>query len=105
MALAALGFAYNVPAIRNASLHTTGSLAFITQDAINKTLLDHDGRLPDFYWDGDTDLALGHALCLNDGRGVFTDATAARWPANWGDTRAFLEAATEVKNIWVPYGE
>ncbi len=24
---------------------------------------------------------------------------------DWGDTRAFLEAATEVKNIWVPYGE
>jgi len=24
---------------------------------------------------------------------------------DWGNTRAFLEAATEVKNIWVPYGE
>jgi aldehyde dehydrogenase (NAD+) len=24
---------------------------------------------------------------------------------DWSDTRAFLEAATEVKNIWVPYGE
>ena len=24
---------------------------------------------------------------------------------DWGDARAFLEAATEVKNIWVPYGE
>ena len=24
---------------------------------------------------------------------------------DWTDTRAFLEAATEVKNIWVPYGE
>ena len=24
---------------------------------------------------------------------------------DWADTRAFLEAATEVKNIWVPYGE
>jgi aldehyde dehydrogenase (NAD+) len=23
---------------------------------------------------------------------------------DWGDTKAFLEAATEVKNIWVPYG-
>lgn len=25
--------------------------------------------------------------------------------SDWRDTRAFLEAATEVKNIWVPYGE
>lgn len=24
---------------------------------------------------------------------------------DWSDTRTFLEAATEVKNIWVPYGE
>lgn len=42
IAKAALGFGSNIYALRNAAgsaIHTTGSLGFITQDAINKTLL------------------------------------------------------------------
>ena len=33
------------------------------------------------------------------------NARARDWPGEEGEGRAFLNAATEVKNIWVPYGE
>ncbi len=33
------------------------------------------------------------------------NGTARDWLGKQGEGRAFLEAATEVKNIWVPYGE
>ena len=33
------------------------------------------------------------------------NATARDWAGPAGEGRAFLDAATEVKTVWVPYGE
>ncbi|MGR3712684.1 MAG: aldehyde dehydrogenase family protein [Shimia sp.] len=54
-----------------------------------------------------TDLAadIEHAAAGNLKRTWVNNATARDWLSTEGEGHAFLQAATEVKNIWVPYGE
>ena len=46
-----------------------------------------------------------HASAANLKRTWVNNGQACDWHGPEGQGRAFLEAATEVKNIWVPYGE
>ena len=49
--------------------------------------------------------AIEQASAGNLKRTWVNNGTARDWYAQDGEGREFLEAATEVKNIWVPYGE
>ena len=46
-----------------------------------------------------------HDAAGNLKRTWVNNATARNWMGSQGEGRAFLEAATEVKTVWVPYGE
>ncbi|MGJ8615829.1 MAG: aldehyde dehydrogenase family protein [Sulfitobacter sp.] len=46
-----------------------------------------------------------HAAAGNLKRTWVNNGLARDWMGHAGEGRAFLEAATEIKNIWVPYGE
>ncbi len=52
----------------------------------------------------DVSATIEHASAGNLKRTWVNNGQARDW-AKTGDERAFLQAATEIKNIWVPYGE
>ncbi len=46
------------------------------------------------------------AASVSNLKATWTDAAARDWlPAAQNQGRAFLRRATQVKNIWAPYGE
>ena len=72
-----------------------------------KTLAEHDGV--DAIWcfaDGDS-AAAAKSLSAGNLKQVFTnEGRAINWfDGKQGEGRWFLEHATQVKNVWVPYGE
>jgi aldehyde dehydrogenase (NAD+) len=53
----------------------------------------------------DLSKTIEHGAAGNLKRTWVNHGLARDWMGQAGEGRAFLEAATEVKNIWVPYGE
>jgi aldehyde dehydrogenase (NAD+) len=71
--------------------------------ALVKTLAEHDG-VDAVWYVGDTDgAAQVEALSAGNLKATWTSAAAIDWAKTQG--RDFLRRATQVKNIWTPYGE
>jgi aldehyde dehydrogenase (NAD+) len=82
-----------------------GVVNIVTGDAnvLAKTLAEHDG-VDAVWYVGDTDGALQvEALSAGNLKATWTSAAAIDWAKAEG--REFLRRATQVKNIWTPYGE
>ena len=82
-----------------------GVVNIVTGEAnvLAKTLADHDG-VDALWYVGDTDGgAQVEALSAGNLKATWTSATATDWAKAEG--REFLRRATQVKNIWTPYGE
>jgi aldehyde dehydrogenase (NAD+) len=72
-------------------------------DALAKTLAEHDG-VDALWYVGDADgAARVEALSAGNLKATWTSAAAVDWTKAEG--REFLRRATQVKNIWTPYGE
>ncbi len=74
---------------------------------LGKTLADHDGVDAIWCFRSDEDAAMVKAASIGNLKQVWTNEGHAY---NWFDAahaegRWFLQHATQVKNIWVPYGE
>src|SRR6202167_808214 len=72
-------------------------------NALAKTLAEHDG-VDAVWYVGDTDgAAQVEALSAGNLKATWTSAAAIDWAKAEG--RDFLRRATQIKNIWTPYGE
>jgi aldehyde dehydrogenase (NAD+) len=76
------------------------------KDVLAKTLAEHDDVEGMWYWGGrDGVKAVEYASASNMKR-TWCHATSPDWFAvGEGEGREYLREATQVKNIWVPYGE
>jgi aldehyde dehydrogenase (NAD+) len=82
-----------------------GVVNIVTGEAnvLAKTLAEHDG-VDALWYVGDTaGAAQVEALSAGNLKATWTSATAPDWAKP--QDRAFLRRATQVKNIWTPYGE
>lgn len=76
------------------------------RDALAKTLAEHDGVDAVWYFGSDDGMRMVEAASTGNLKQTWTEAGAARdWSGRDGFGRQFLQRATQVKNIWVPYGE
>jgi len=72
-------------------------------NALAATLAEHDG-VDALWYVGDADgVAKVEALSAGNLKATWTASAALDWPRAEG--RGFLRRATQVKNIWTPYGE
>ncbi len=72
-------------------------------NALAKTLAEHDG-VDAVWYVGDTDgAAQVEALSAGNLKATWTSGAAVDWAK--AESREFLRRATQVKNIWTPYGE
>jgi aldehyde dehydrogenase (NAD+) len=72
-----------------------------------KTLAEHDGVDALWCFRDEASAAAAKALSIGNLKQVFTnEGRAIDWfDGKQAEGRWFLEHATQVKNIWVPYGE
>ncbi|HLX99726.1 MAG TPA: aldehyde dehydrogenase family protein, partial [Roseiarcus sp.] len=82
-----------------------GVVNIVTGDAnaLAKTLAEHDGVDALWYVGGKDGAAQVEALSAGNLKATWTKAAAIDWAKAEG--REFLRRATQVKNIWTPYGE
>lgn len=75
------------------------------RDGLAKTLAGHDGVAGLWYIGGRKGVAMVEAESAGNLKQTWTEADGARdWAGSAGQGRDFLLRATQVKNIWVPYG-
>jgi aldehyde dehydrogenase (NAD+) len=71
-----------------------------------KTLAEHDDIDALWCYGDDATVAAAKAMSTGNLKQVWTnEGRAIDWFSQQGEARWFLEHATQVKNIWVPYGE
>ena len=77
------------------------------REALAKTLAEHDDVAALWYFGSKTGSAMVEKASSGNLKTVWANQGVARdWSANAdGQGRDFLRRATQVKNIWVPYGE
>lgn len=76
------------------------------RDELVKTLADHDGVDGLWYFGSNAGIAMAEERSAGNLKQTWCENGAARdWTGPDGFGRQFLHRATQVKNIWVPYGE
>jgi aldehyde dehydrogenase (NAD+) len=76
------------------------------RDVLAKTLAEHDGVDALWYFGSDDGMRMVETASAGNLKQTWTEAGAARdWAGRDGFGRRFLQRATQVKNVWVPYGE
>jgi aldehyde dehydrogenase (NAD+) len=76
------------------------------RDVLAKTLAEHDGVDAIWYFGSGEGAKMVEAASVGNLKQVWTEQGTARdWTGSEGFGRVFLHKATQVKNIWVPYGE
>jgi aldehyde dehydrogenase (NAD+) len=82
-----------------------GVVNIVTGEAnvLAKTLAEHDGVDAVWYFGGADGAALVEALSAGNLKATWASGVAIDWAKAEG--REFLRRATQVKNIWTPYGE
>ncbi len=76
------------------------------RDAMAKTLAEHDDVAGIWYFGTkDGGRMIEEASAGNLKQSWVEDGAARDWLAKEGQGRGFLHRATQIKNIWVPYGE
>ncbi len=76
------------------------------RDSLTKTLAQHD-QLDGIWYHGSKDGSrmVEAASAANLKRTWVNDGRARDWLSSHGEGRSFLRHATQVKNIWLPYGD
>ena len=75
------------------------------RDELAKTLAAHDGVDAIWYFGDHSGCKMVETQSAGNLKQSWTEADDARdWAGRGGQGRLFLERATQVKNIWVPYG-
>ena len=76
------------------------------QEPLAKTLAEHDDVDGIWYFGAAEGIAMVEKASAANMKRTWTVAGPRDWmDARVGEGREFLRHATEVKNIWVPYGE
>ncbi|WP_374426690.1 aldehyde dehydrogenase family protein, partial [Paracoccus sp. (in: a-proteobacteria)] len=76
------------------------------RDPLAKTLAEHDDVDALWYFGTDAGAAMVEGASAGNLKQTWCEDGAARdWTGAEGQGRSFLTRATQVKNIWVPYGE
>ena len=77
------------------------------RDTLTPTLADHDGVDALWYWGPDDGCADAETRSVGNLKRTWTGQGLRRdwFDAAQGEGREFLRHATQVKNVWVPYGE
>jgi aldehyde dehydrogenase (NAD+) len=76
------------------------------RDVLARTLADHDGVDGMWYFGSKEGAAMVEEASAGNLKQTWTEQGTARdWSGRDGYGRQFLYRATQVKNIWVPYGE
>jgi aldehyde dehydrogenase (NAD+) len=88
---------------------TGGAVNIVTGSAsqLLKTLAEHDDVDAIWCYGDEATVASAKAMSIGNLKQVWTnEGRAIDWfDASQGEGRWYLEHATQVKNIWVPYGE
>ncbi len=85
-----------------------GAVNIITggKDALAKTLAEHDDVEGIWYWGSRDGVKAVELASANNMKRTWCHAGAVDWAdVAVGEGREFLREATQVKNIWIPYGE
>jgi aldehyde dehydrogenase (NAD+) len=76
------------------------------RDVLMKTLAEHDDVEAVWYFGTGAGAKMAEEVSAGNLKQTWTEDGAARdWAGAGGQGRHFLSRATQVKNIWVPYGE
>jgi aldehyde dehydrogenase (NAD+) len=77
------------------------------RDELTETLAAHDDVDALWYWGGAEGSGMVERLSAGNMKRTWVDHGKGRdwWDARQSESRAWLRHATQVKNIWVPYGE
>src|SRR2546426_7393642 len=76
------------------------------KDALAKVLAEHDDVDAVWYFGNQTAGAEVERASAGNMKRTWVEWHARDWmDATWGEGREFLREATQVKNIWIPYGE
>jgi aldehyde dehydrogenase (NAD+) len=75
------------------------------RDGLAKVLAEHEG-VDALWYCGPADGAkMVEAASISNLKATWTDSRARDWLSAEAQGREFLRRATQVKNIWAPYGE
>ena len=76
------------------------------KDELLKVLAEHDDVDAVWYWGGPAGVATCELASAGNMKQTWCDVGGRAWmDAADGEGREFLRHATQVKNIWIPYGE
>ncbi len=75
------------------------------RDALAKVLAEHEGVDALWYCGTAAGAKMVEAASIGNLKATWTDHHARDWRSGEAQGRAFLRRATQVKNIWAPYGE
>jgi aldehyde dehydrogenase (NAD+) len=75
------------------------------RDVLAKTLAEHDEVACAWYFGGSDGVALVEKGSAGNLKATWCEAGARDWLGSENQGEAFLRHATQIKNIWVPYGE
>jgi aldehyde dehydrogenase (NAD+) len=75
------------------------------RDALARTLAEHEGVDALWYCGTSSGAKMVEAASISNLKATWTDAHADDWLSGQAQGREFLRRATQVKNIWAPYGE
>ena len=85
-----------------------GVLNIVTgeRDALAKTLAEHDDVAALWYFGGAEGGSMVERASSGNLKATWVEVAGARdWRSTTAQGREFLQRATQIKNIWVPYGE
>jgi aldehyde dehydrogenase (NAD+) len=75
------------------------------RDVLAKTLAEHDEVACHWYFGGPDGVALVERASAGNLKATWCDPAARDWLSAEAQGEPFLRHATQIKNIWVPYGE
>jgi aldehyde dehydrogenase (NAD+) len=76
------------------------------RDVLAKTLAEHEDVDAVWYFGTPEGVKLVEAASVSNLKRTWAEATSRNWfDRAQGEGQQFLRAATQVKNIWTPYGE
>ena len=75
------------------------------RDALAKTMAEHDDINALWYCGSSDGATMVERASSGNLKSTWTSTEARDWKSDAGEGRAFLQKATQIKNIWVPYGE
>jgi aldehyde dehydrogenase (NAD+) len=75
------------------------------RDVLAKVLADHEGVDALWYCGAASGAKMVEAASVSNLKATWTDSHFRDWRSSEAQGRQFLRRATQIKNIWAPYGE